>query len=92
MTFPFGLVVWLALGLGSGALIWLVARRWAAGAGSHLAAGVGGAIAGGVIATLLGFGGIDVTDSRSLILVVVLAFAAALLPIIFRRGPDGGSR
>lgn len=92
MTVPFGLVAWLALGVGAGAVIWLVARRWAASAGSHLLAGVVGALAGGLIATLLGFGGIDVTDSRSLTIAAVLAFAAALVPIVLRRGPVGGSR
>ncbi len=75
-----GLLSWLAIGWIAG----LSARRmlpgeptmgWAPATGT----GLGGALAGGLLATALGFGGMAAYDARSLVTAALTAVIALLL-------------
>lgn len=74
-----GLLSWLVAGaLLALALRWLPPWRRRSLPGV-LAAGVAGAIAGGVLATLLGFGGLAALDPRSLATAALATLLALLL-------------
>jgi len=79
-----GLVSWLIAGLAVGAVFRLLTRPWLAAAGvergwpGNLLLGSGGALVGGLIATLLGFGGLAAYDPRSLTLASLVALLALL--------------
>lgn len=74
---PLGLITWLAVGLLGG---WLgralLPGRPPLGWLGALAAGLLGAVAGGVVASLLGFGGIAAYDPRSLATATLTAMLA----------------
>ena len=74
-----GLYSWLILGLAIGALAppMLAPRR-----GRAIVLGVLGALGGGLLATLLGFGGLASFDARSL----VTAALGSLLLVLLGRG------
>ena len=62
---PLGLLSWLLMGLAAGLLgAWRLPGRPPLGWGLAAAAGVAGAILGGLLATLLGFGGLVGWDLR----------------------------
>ncbi len=65
MIVPFGLLSWLVMGLAAGLLgAWLIPGRPPLGWGLAVLAGVGGALLGGLLATVLGFGGLLGWDLR----------------------------
>jgi uncharacterized membrane protein YeaQ/YmgE (transglycosylase-associated protein family) len=82
-----GLLSWLLAGLVSGALFRLASRRLLAGVGIErgwpgcLLLGSGGALLGGLLATLLGFGGLAAYDPRSLTLA---ALGGLFVPLLDR--------
>ncbi len=77
-----GFLIWLAVGIALGLLHrWLPGGRpawWAA-----LVVGTLGAIAGGLAATILGFGGVAVFDARSTVTAILGAFVALNFQRIF---------
>lgn len=89
MMFPFGLVSWLAAGL----VLGFLAERLLPGKALMrrppsdwdlavaLLVGIWGAFAGGILATVLGFGGLVSLDIRS---AVTAALSALLLLILLR--------
>jgi uncharacterized membrane protein YeaQ/YmgE (transglycosylase-associated protein family) len=82
MTFPFALLSWLVAGLGIGLLAAVALpgkpRLGLAGAATARDAG---ALAGGLAATVLGFGGLAGFDARALL---TAALAALLLLLVLR--------
>lgn len=65
MLLPLGLLSWLLMGLAAGLLgAWLLPGRPPLGRGLAATAGVGGALLGGLLATVLGFGGLVGWDWR----------------------------
>lgn len=80
-----GLVSWLVAGLVVGAAFRLLARALLTGVGTDrgwLACGflgTGGGLLGGMLATLLGFGGLAAHDPRSLTLAVLGGLLVLLL-------------
>jgi len=77
-----GLISWILIG----AIAGLTARRILPGTpplgwGSALGAGVGGALFGGLVATILGFGGLAGFDVRAF---VVAALGSVLLILVLR--------
>jgi uncharacterized membrane protein YeaQ/YmgE (transglycosylase-associated protein family) len=84
-----GIATWILAGLIAG----LVSLRVRAGGepggcfGSVLL-GVVGALAGGALATFLGFGGLLALDGRSVVTALLGAILALLLSRVLRRPPD----
>lgn len=84
---PWGLASWIAAGLVIGILFRLAAPLWLTGVGvargwlGSLFLGAGGALLGGLAATLLGFGGLVAYDPQSL----ALAALGALLVLLADR-------
>ncbi len=80
---PLGLLSWIFAGLSFALLSWRVLPgRPPLGLLSALLAGLGGAALGGLLATLLGFGGLASFDLRSFVvaaLAAMLALATARL-------------
>ena len=80
-----GLISWLAAGAAVGALFrWLArpvlaasggVREW----GATVALGLAGGLVGGLVATVLGFGGLAAYDPRSLTIAVLGALLTLLL-------------
>jgi uncharacterized membrane protein YeaQ/YmgE (transglycosylase-associated protein family) len=62
-----GLALWLVSGLGTLAVVWALGPRgWFHGRWRRTAVlGLGGAVAGGLLATVLGFGGLLALDPRA---------------------------
>ncbi len=68
MPLLLGLLSWLAIGLIAGlSACRLLPGRPPLGWGTSIAVGIGGALAGGLLATALGFGGMAAYDVRSLV-------------------------
>lgn len=77
-----GILSWILIGLIGGALgKLLVPGRERGGILMTLVLGVVGALVGGWISTLLGFGGLSGFDLRS---VIIAALGAALLVVVIR--------
>ncbi len=84
-----GLLSWLAIGLIAG----LSASRMLPGEprlgwAPAIGAGLGGAIAGGLLATVLGFGGMAAYDPRSLVTATLAAVTCLLLARYLTLRPD----
>ena len=75
-----GLLSWILIGLAAGLSgARLLPGEPPLGWGWASAAGVGGALAGGLLATVLGFGGLAAYDVRSLVTATLGALLALLL-------------
>lgn len=82
MIVPLGLLSWLAAGLVAVLLAWqLLPGQPGLSLAAALLAGPWGALAGGMIATVLGFGGLVSFDRRSL---VIAALTAVLTLLVLR--------
>ncbi len=65
MIVPLGLISWLLMGLAAGLLgAWLLPGRPPLGRALAATTGAGGALLGGLLATVLGFGGLAGWDLR----------------------------
>jgi uncharacterized membrane protein YeaQ/YmgE (transglycosylase-associated protein family) len=82
-----GLFSWLAAGLVAAALArWLPPRALAIGWGPTLTFGAVGGASGGLLATVLGFGGIESLDpAAALVAALVAALAVVLARLLARR-------
>ncbi len=79
-----GLLSWLAIGLIAGlSASPMLPGTPGLGRGLALAAGLGGALAGGLLATVLGFGGLAAYDLRSLATATLAAVLGLLLARYF---------
>ena len=77
-----GLFSWLAAGLAAAALArWLPPRALAVGWGATLTFGAVGGLTGGLVATVLGFGGVESLDPAA---ALVAALAGALAVVLAR--------
>jgi len=86
-----GVGSWILMGLFAGVLArYLPGAR--TGCLATLAIGLAGALAGGFIATLLGFGGIRGFDVRSLIVATLGAVLLLLIAALLRPAPRGDRR
>lgn len=82
MTLPFALLWWLVVGLAAGLLAAVVLPgKPRLNLGIAAAAGVAGAVAGGLVATALGFGGLVGFDARALL---TAALAAIFVLLVLR--------
>ncbi len=80
MSFLFlGLLSWILIGLVSGALARRLPGAPPLGWGALLGTGLLGALAGGLLATALGFGGMAGFDARALVIATLGAMLALLL-------------
>lgn len=83
-----GLLSWLAAGLAAGLLAaYLLPGRDPGGRRATVATGAAGGLSGGVLATVLGFGGILSLDLRSLTTAGLAAALAVLVLRWWRGGP-----
>jgi len=81
-----GLISWIVMGLCAGALArFLAPGEDAMGCFLTILLGVVGAVAGGLLATLLGFGGFQGFDVYSLLVATLGAVVVLLLFRLFRR-------
>ncbi len=79
-----GLLSWLAIGLIAGlSASPMLPGEPRLGRGPGLAAGLGGALAGGLLATVLGFGGLAAYDVRSLATATLATVLSLLLARYF---------
>ena len=84
MPLLLGLYSWLAIGLIAGlSASRMLPGRPPLGTGTSIAAGLGGALAGGMLATVLGFGGMAAYDLRSLVTATLGAVICLLLARYF---------
>ena len=82
---PLGLFSWLLMGLAAGLLgAWLLPGRPPLSRGLAAAAGVGGALFGGLLATVLGFGGLVGWDLRGQATATLGAVLCLLLVRLWR--------
>lgn len=83
MPFPVALVAWLLIGVAAAVTArLLLPGRPPLGWATAVAVGLGGALAGGGLATLLGFGGLVGLDLRG----VGLAALGAAIAVLLARG------
>ena len=84
MPLLLGLLSWLAIGLIAGLSAGrMLPGKPPLGPGTSIAAGLGGALLGGLLATALGFGGMAAYDLRSLVTATLGAVICLLLARYF---------
>ncbi len=80
MLLPLGLLSWMLIGLWTGvAGRWLLPGEPSLGLLAALSSGLAGSLIGGLLATLLGFGGLAGFDYRALVAATLCAILALLL-------------
>ncbi len=79
MLMPIGLLCWLAIGLVAGLGARMLPGKPPLGQAQAILIGLGGAVLGGLLATVLDFGGLAAFDARALVTAALSAVLCLLL-------------